>query len=426
MGKLLLILTNCAFPLAAMGVFFGFLFSPRRELLKNLKQEFKERFGLETPDAFKQNAIWIHCASVGEVMSMKEVISRLKKFYKKDVIITTSTAAGKETALKNPNVSQAFLAPLDFYPSVSRFIQNAKPYRLFVVERELWPNMICAAGAHGVPCAVINARMSQKSANAYKLVRPLLKYVFSNIVYAALQTPEDAKRYESLGMAADKITVCGNVKYDTLSDKPAPAKLKEVEKLVERLDWTGDKIFVCGSTHPLEEEILLSAAPDLIKQGVKIIFAPRHLERKTEIENNLKQSGLRYAFLSDKRYAPETDVLCVDGMGLLQSLYACAALAFVGGSIAPRGAHNLLEPAILGKTVLFGKSFHNTPETAEALLKQGGATLVDETNFKNTVLRLLKDRAMLENMAGNARKTALSFKGATDKIMEVVKTYERK
>lgn len=419
-----MILTNCAFPLAATGVFFGFLFSPRRGLLKNLKQELKERFGLQTPDAFRQNAVWIHCASVGEVMSMKEVISRLKKFYKKDIIITASTAAGKETALQNPNVSQAFLAPLDFYPSVSRFIKNARPHRLFVVERELWPNMICAAGAHGLPCAVINARMSQKSADAYKLVRPLLKYVFSNVAFAALQTPQDAKRYESLGMPADKITVCGNVKYDTLSDKPA--KIKETEKLVERLGWTGQKIFVCGSTHPQEEDLLLAAAPDLIKHGVKIIFAPRHLERKAEIEHNLKQSGLHYAFLSDKRYAPDTDILCVDAMGFLQSLYACASLAFVGGSIAPRGAHNLLEPAILGKTVLFGKSFHNTPETAEALLKQGGATLVDETNFKSTVLRLLKDRAMLENMAGNARKTALSFKGATDKIMEVVKTYERK
>ena len=113
-------------------------------------------------------------------------------------------------------------------------------------------------------------------------------------------------------------------------------------------------------------------------------------------------------------------------MGFLQSLYACASLAFVGGSIAPRGAHNLLEPAILEKTVLFGKSFYNTPDTAHALLSSGGGVLVDENNFKSTVLRLCKDSAGLENMAAKARQTALSFKGATQKIMGAVKDYERK
>ena len=137
MGKLLLFLTNLIFPLAALGVALGFLCSPRRGLLKHLYQELKERFGLEKEGEIPQGALWLHCASVGEVMSMKEVISRLKKFYKKEVIVTTTTEAGKETALKNPDITQAFLAPLDFYPSCKRFIRLAKPHRLFVVEREI-------------------------------------------------------------------------------------------------------------------------------------------------------------------------------------------------------------------------------------------------------------------------------------------------
>ena len=162
------------------------------------------------------------------------------------------------------------------------------------------------------------------------------------------------------------------------------------------------------------------------KKGIKIIFAPRHLERKPEIEMTLRQSGLRYAFVSQQNFNKETDILCADVMGLLQSLYACATLAFVGGSVERRGAHNLLEPAILSKTVLFGKYFYNAPLTAQALLENGGGVLVDESNFKETVLRLLADPAQLENMSDKARKAALSFKGATDKIMEVVKNYERK
>lgn len=424
MGKLLLFLTNLIFPLAALGVALGFLCSPRRGLLKHLYQELKERFGLEKDGEIPQGALWLHCASVGEVMSMKEVISRLKKFYKKEVIVTTTTEAGKETALKNPDITQAFLAPLDFYPSCKRFIRLAKPHRLFVVEREIWPNMLAAAHQTGVPAAIINGRISAKSARAYSFIKPLFKEIFSTLSFAALQTQEAACHYEKLGMEKNKIFVCGNVKYDTLNDNPA--KVGEVEKMLTSLGWNGRKILVLGSTHPAEETMLFRAAPDIIKTGAKIIFAPRHLERKPEIETALRQSGLHYGFISTGKFDKNTDILCADVMGLLQSLYACASLTFVGGSVVPRGAHNLLEPAILSKTVLFGRYFYNAPLTAQSLLESGGGVLVNETNFKETVLRLLADPAQLENMSEKARKTALSFKGATNRIMEVVNNYERK
>lgn len=424
MGKLLLFLTNLIFPLAALGVALGFLCSPRRGLLKHLYQELKERFGLEKEGEIPQGALWLHCASVGEVMSMKEVISRLKKFYKKEVIVTTTTEAGKETALKNPDITQAFLAPLDFYPSCKRFIRLAKPHRLFVVEREIWPNMLAAAHQAGVPAAIINGRISAKSARAYSFIKPLFKEIFSTLSFAALQTQEAACHYEKLGMDKTKIFVCGNVKYDTLNDNPG--KVGEVEKMLTELGWNGRKILVLGSTHPAEETMLFRAAPDIIKTGAKIIFAPRHLERKPEIETALRQSGLHYGFISTGKFDKNTDIFCADVMGLLQSLYACASLTFVGGSVVPRGAHNLLEPAILSKTVLFGRYFYNAPLTAQSLLESGGGVLVNETNFKETVLRLLADPAQLENMSEKARKTALSFKGATNRIMEVVNNYERK
>ena len=423
MGYLLLLLTNLIFPFAALGVVLGFLLSPRRGLLKHLRQELKERFGLEQEGEIPTQAIWVHCASVGEVMSMKEVISRLKAFYGRDILVTTTTEAGKETALKNPDIKKALLVPLDFYPSCKRFIRLAQPYRLFVVEREIWPNMLEAAHQAGVPAALINGRISDKSARAYKWVRPLFARVLGHLSFAALQTKQAAQHYAALGVSQDKIFVCGNVKYDTLNDHPA--KTDVVNRMLTALGWNGKPILVCGSTHPVEETMLLRAAPEFVKKGVKIIFAPRHLERKPEIEIALRQSGLRYAFVSQQELTKETDILCADVMGLLQSLYAGATLTFVGGSVAPRGAHNLLEPAILSKTVLFGKYFYNAPLTAEALLECGGGVLVDENNFKETVLRLLADPEQLENMSEKARKAALSFKGATDKIMEVVKNYER-
>ena len=424
MGLFLLFLTNLAFPVAGIGVLLGFLFSGRRGLLTHLTQELRERFGLEKEGSIKQHAIWIHCASVGEVMSVRALITAFKEFYKRDIILTTTTQAGKETALKNPQISQVFLLPLDFYPACRRFIRLAKPYRLFLVEREIWPNLLEAAHQAGVPVALINGRISAKSTRAYTCLKPLFKRVLKHLSFAALQTPQAAQCYTQLGMDSTQITVCGNIKYDTLSD--APKRLPEVDRLLTALGWNGKPLLVMGSTHPQEETMLLRAAPDLIKQGIKIIFAPRHLERLPEIRRTLRQSGLNHACSSDTAFAKNTALVCADTMGILSSLYARADLAFVGGSIAPRGAHNLLEPAILSKAVLFGKHFYNVPYEAQTLLENGGGQLVDEYNFKEVVLRLLADTARLEIMSSNARKTAESFKGATHKIMEVVQNYERK
>ncbi len=424
MGKFLLLLTNLAFPFGALGVLLGFVFSARRRVLKTLWQELKERFAMEREGDIPQGALWIHCASVGEVKSVQTLIKQLKSFYQKEVIVTTSTVAGRAEAAKNPDIQKSFLVPLDFYPFSSRFVRLARPYRLFVVEREVWPNMIYAAQKAGVPVMFVNARISQKSTRAYGFIKPLFKMLFSQIALGAMQDADAAKRYASLGMPEEKIVVCGNVKYDTLSDQPS--KLKEVNALIKKLGWKERQILVCGSTHPLEEELILKAAPSWAEAGIKIIFAPRHLERVTEIKETWQKQNLPFALLSEKKFPKDTAVLCADTMGFLQSLYACASLAFVGGSIAPRGAHNLLEPAILEKTVLFGKSFYNTPDTAHALLACGGGVLVDTTNLKATVLRLCKDPAGLENMAAKARQTALSFKGATQNIMGAVKDYERK
>ena len=424
MGKFLLLLTNLVFPFAAIWVLLGFVFSPRRRVLKTLKQELKERFALERAQDFPQGALWVHCASVGEVKSITGLLKELKALYGKEILLTTSTAAGKAQAQKNPDIAKVVLVPLDFYPCSARFVRRAKPYRLFVVEREIWPNMLAAAEKAGVPVFLINARISHKSARAYRWVKPLFSCLFEHVVLGAVQDKHALRRYAALGLPRVRLVICGNVKYDTLNDQPA--KISEAQQLIEKLGWQGKPILVCGSTHPLEEELILAALPAWAKQGIKVIFAPRHLERRAEIKAALQKQPLPYGILSEGGFPAGCAILCADTMGMLQSLYACATLTFVGGSIAPRGAHNLLEPAILKKTVLFGRHFYNTSDTAKALLYSGGGVLVDETDLEETVLRLIKDPAALENMSDKARQTALTFKGATQKIMEAVKNYERK
>lgn len=424
MGKLLLCLTNLAFPFAALGVLLSFVFSARRRVLKTLRQELKERFARQSRGTLPTGALWIHCASVGEVKSVSGLIKELKAFYQKDILVTTSTVAGRAEAAKNPDISCALLAPLDFYPFCRRFVREFAPVRLLVVEREIWPNMIYAAEQAHIPVMLVNARISQKSTRAYSWVKPLFKMIFSRIAWAALQDESAAVRYASLGLPQERMLVSGNVKYDTLNDHPS--KVKEAQTLVEKLGWTNCRILVCGSTHPAEEELIFKALPQWHEEGIKVFFAPRHLERVAEIRATLQTQPLAYGFVSEGVFAKNCALVCVDVMGLLSSLYVCADLAFVGGSIAPRGAHNLLEPAILGKTVLFGKHFYNTPDAAHALLASGGGVLVGETDLQEAVSRLFKHDAALENMSAKARQTALNFKGATDKIMQAVKTYESK
>ncbi len=423
MGLLLLFLTNLVFPVVGIGVVLGFLFSSRRGLLKHLGPEMRERFGLEKPGTLIEQAIWLHCASVGEVRSVQQIIPALKELYNRDILLTTTTQAGKETALKNKQISQVVLVPLDFYPSCRRFIRLANPYRLFLVEREIWPNLLEAAHRAGVPAAVINGRISKKSVRSYLLVKPLFKRVLNYLRFAALQTPQDQQGYLQLGVAKDKLMVCGNIKYDTLNE--APAQLSKVDRILTELGWNTCPVLVMGSTHPREETMLLRAMPDFLKQNLKVIFAPRHLERLPEIRQTLRQSGIPHAFISDGKFPKNVAILCADVMGLLPSLYARATLTFVGGSVVPRGAHNLLEPAILSKTVLFGKYFYNTTQPALALLEGGGGVLVNEYNFKSIVCRLLADPVQLSNMADKARQTALTFKGATQKILDGIQSYER-
>lgn len=423
MGKILLFLTNLAFPFAAIWVLLGFVFSPRRRVLKTLKQELKERFAATPSSQLIQNALWIHCASVGEVKSIAGLIKEFKDLYHKEVLVTTTTAAGKAEASKNKDIAQVVLAPLDFYPFAKRFVSRAQPYRLFVVEREIWPNMLAATEKAGIPVMLINARISQKSARAYRWVRPLFAHLFSRVALATLQEEAAAQRYGSLGLPKERIYVCGNIKYDTLSDRPV--RLPQAQELIKQLGWENDFVLVCGSTHPVEEELILKALPVWNKQGIKVVFAPRHLERREEIKARLQKQPLAYGFVSQGNFPANCAIVCADEMGFLQALYVCANLTFVGGSIAPRGAHNLLEPAILKKTVLFGPSFYNTPDTAQALLSCGGGVLVNRENLQETVLRLKREPAVLENMAEKARQTALDFKGATQKIIDAVKNYER-
>jgi 3-deoxy-D-manno-octulosonic-acid transferase len=423
MGYFLLILLNILSPLGALAVLVFFFLSPRRGVLKKLREELRERFVLYPYTELFATPVWIHCASVGEVNSMQSIIPQLKDLYNKPVLITTNTWAGRAAALKNPDVDNVYLIPFDFYPLTRKFVKLVKPVRMFIVEGELWPNNIMACVNNKIPVCIINGRVSAKSAKRYKLLSPLFSLMLKNISFAALQSEEIKQRYISLGLPAAAAHAPGNIKYDSL--RANPPRTEEVKDFFNKINWQNKKILICGSTHVEEENLIFKNAEKFYKENIRVVIAPRHLERKTAIIDALKKSGLAYNTLSHDNGVKDPAVLVADAMGWLTSFYAAGDLAFVGGTIAKKGGHNLLEPAILSKPVLFGPHVYNTPDTADALLKNNAAAAVDKDNFSDVIIRISKDKNALPQMAGAALRTARSFQGATAKTMELIKNYER-
>lgn len=422
MGWVLLVLINLFTPFAALGVVIFFFFSPRRKLLRTLFSELKERFVLSPRGQIPSKSIWIHAASVGEVRSVTKLAGLLKEYYRCPVIITTSTAAGRATAFKDPVFDKALLVPLDCYPLIKRFIRFYKPAYLFVVESDLWPNMLTACANNGIKTAIVNGRLSERSAKRYKLLSPLVKMVFGKISFICAQTEEIRLRYISCGAQEGKVYACGNIKYDMLND--SPARTDDVISVLKALSWESAFTVTCGSTHPEEESVIIKAAQQL--PDVKFIIAPRHLERTKQIIAALKSSGVKFAVLSD--YKKEKDlkncrILLADAMGWLGSFYKQSSAAFVGGSISRCGGHNFLEAAIFAKPVLFGKYYYNTPDVAEKLLSCGGGILVNEDDFSAKIEELAKNSSVTAAAGKAAGQCALSFRGATVKTLKVVEKY---
>ena len=416
MGILILILINIVCPFVALLIVLCFLISSRRGVLKTLFTELKERFVIKK-QALNGPCIWMHAASVGEVKSIANITADLKAKYNLPILVTTLTKAGQRAAQKITTFDCALLAPIDFYFAVKRFLKFYKPKMLIIVEADLWPNMIYASAKAGVKIGIINGRLSERSAKRYKILKPLINLIIPKISFICAQSEEIKKRYISLGASKNKVFACGNIKYDSLNENPK--RLDEAKEIINKLGWQNSKILVCGSTHELEEKIILSAAENL--SDLKFIIAPRHLERVKQIKETLKKTNFKFAFLSDFQVAHDTQILIADTMGLLGALYKVGTLAFVGGSIVKRGGHNFLEAAILKKPVFFGKYYYNAPDEAKKLLKSNGGILVNKTNFSKELKKYLSDEVLLNTSAQAALDTALSFKGATAKSLEVIK-----
>ena len=371
-------------------------------------------------------ALWFHAASVGETQGLQPIIAELRAhFPHAPVIFSTFTPTGKAMAQRLlPETASVFLLPFDWPWVMRRLMRRLRPLALIIQETELWPNCLRAAARQGVPVIVVNARLSPRSTRRYRWIRSLMRRVLADVTLILAQTQESAQRFEALGAAAQRLKVVGNTNIDrallTRPDAPPPYALTMLAK--------GRRVWAGGSTHEGEETILLDVYRRVLQDhpDVLLVLAPRHLERVEAVARQIQAAGFRAvrrsAYDVEAADALSGDaVVILDTMGELVALYGLCGLAFVGGSLAPIGGHNILEPAMFAKPLMFGPHMHHFPDLAQMLCAAGGAVQVaDAEALYREVAGLLQQPEKAELMGRRAYQALQANRGALTAVVDEI------
>ncbi len=404
--------------------FFFVLFSIPLLLIKGKwHPAFWMRLGI-WPEALKnslkhKNNLWIHAVSVGEILAVQGLIKELKaRFPSHQVVVTTVTKTGYQLAAHKFKDEIVVYAPLDFNFSVEHYVHFIKPKIYISAETEIWPNLFRTLKDHHTKIVLVNGRISQKSLDRYKLVRPFLRPVLDAVTFFCMQTAEDAGRVKALGVPENRIKVTGNMKFDDTMDE-IPSRLKSLEWL------SGELLWIAGSTHKGEEVIALRTFQKLVKEfgRFRLMIAPRHVERTDEIEELIREYNFTPKRLSKFHSSSlsGSEVLVVDTIGDLRYLYALASIVFIGKTLAAQGGQNILEPAFFGKPIVVGPHMQNFKDVMH-IFKTHGALLIvqDENDLCETLRALLGDADRRTQTGRLARETLLKFRGATTQTLQTI------
>lgn len=382
-----------------------------------------ERMG-HIPDYRHQQTLWVHAASVGEVITAAPVIRQLRKDYPTHtIIVTTMTATGAKqvNALFGDTVTHHFL-PVDFPQAMKRFVHSLSPELLVLAETELWPNMLYAASEHNVPIIMINARLSDKAFARYQRFQRLTRDMLIRINWIAAKSGEDAKRFRALGVAPRRISVTGALKFDlTVSEEQRQKGHALREKIGQRPVW------IAASTHEGEEQAALQAQAQLLRvmPDALLIIVPRHPQRFDEVAQECEKA-FPNATARRSQNAPltsNTRVYIGDTMGELMALYAASDIAFVGGTLVPIGGHNLLEPAALGIPVLSGPYVNNLQEIADVLEQhQARREVTDATTLGHVLIELFSDEHRRQELGEAGLAVVERNRGASTLIRDRIRS----
>ena len=397
-------------------------------LWKRPQKQLKERLG-SFPDLSSKKPIWIHAASVGEVLCSIPLLKRIKKEVPNcEIVLTTMTSTGNETAKKLiPEADRIFFFPIDHPFTIRRAIRKIGPRLLLIAETELWPNLLRSCGRKQIPVVLFNGRISEKSFRGYLLLKSFFKRCMKDISLFLMQTGEDRNRIIEIGAPPERTGVAGNIKFDQVF----PSLTREATVgLSGSLGLQGkETILIAGSTHQGEEEIFIQLFKDLRKADphLILILAPRHLDRLDEVEKVLRNEGLswkRRSSLSGQDRKEISGVILLDTMGELMRFYSLGTIVFIGGSLVPVGGHNPLEPLFFKKCVLFGPHMFNFLEISRRLIAEGGAILVkDKEGLSSQLKRLLSDEKARNEVGENGYRFLQKHRGATNRIFEKIKPF---
>jgi len=375
-----------------------------------------------------EESIWIHAVSVGEALTARALATDLKARYPRlRLFLSTTTMAGQQVARRSlSNVDAVFYFPFDWTFIVRRTLRLVRPRLFIMMETEIWPNLLRECRRRGVKTVMINGRISSRSYPRYKLVRPFFRRVLGDVDRFCIQSEESARRLVDLGADAAHITVTGSLKFDSL-ELPAPAAHgKPRERVLRFFRLSPNRtVLVAGSTMRGEESAVLGAFGKIksAMPSALLVLAPRHPERFAEVERLARDAGFVTARRSELPIdaEPRADVVVLDTIGELARLYQIASVVFVGGSLVDAGGHNILEPAMFGKAIVFGPHMHNFAEISAEFLRGGAAVQVTSTReLGECLVDLVGDGVRRASLGAAARAIVESNRGAKARTMAVV------
>jgi 3-deoxy-D-manno-octulosonic-acid transferase len=362
-----------------------------------------------------QRSIWVHAVSVGEVLAVSKVVERLRAQYpQRRIVISTTTDTGQKLAAKRFGAENVFYFPLDFSFAARRWMNALRPELIVVAETEFWPNFLRVARESGARVAIVNARISDRSLPGYRRWRRFLKRILAGVDLFLAQTPEDVRRLIEIGAPPEGVQLSGNLKYD-VAPPGAPEIVDHLRKALRNTQ--AGPVLLCGSTVEGEELLLVGAFKNILASHASavMLLAPRHPERFDAVASILEDLNVKFWRRSLWDGGPlNGGVLLVDTIGELASLYALADVAFVGGSLVPRGGHSILEPAQHGVAVVVGNHTENFRDIVGLFQSRDAVRVVGPAELPLVLMGLLADPEERAALGRRAIETLESQKGATE------------
>ena len=371
-------------------------------------------------------SIWIHAVSVGEAMMVRALAGDLRERYPGlKIFLSTTTLTGQQIAARIQGVDGVFFFPFDLPPFVNRTLRLVRPRLFIMMETEIWPNLLRACRTRGVRTVLVNGRISSRSYPRYRLARGFFRHVLADVDRLCMQSDESARRIVDIGADPKRVTVTGSLKFDSL-ETPAMAAGRGATRVLRYFRIPPARpVFMAASTFKGEEAAVLDAFAVVRRAspGALAVIAPRKPERFGEAEALARAEGLRVVRRSALAVdaEPRADVVILDSMGELAHLFQIATVVFVGGSLVAQGGHNILEPAVHGKPIVFGPHMENFAEISETFLRNQAAIQVpDAAALIDVVSRLMRDPVERARLGAAARALVEANRGAKDRTLDVI------